>query len=187
MIADLTFSEPARACASLDRYAAETGRASDVTAEELAKFHQSGNWAVTINRHVSLRLMIGMSIEMAKYFCKMNWLAIHCPEKKSFVTTDNPFVLTRPNNHLEFYGTGIITKGAIKMIPLSKSACLLMADHGSLLKHRSISPDHTRAVNILITLAADRLVVGRDYALVKNLVSKTRLTEWQRAGRIPIT
>ena len=187
IMADMMFSDEKRVQSIMDKRESKTGEKSDISAKELIDFHKRRQYEIVINRNESLRLMLTTSMELSKYFGLMDWGVYHAPQKKSFITTDNPLILVpRIGYKTGFYGVGIITKGARKVFPLSQKACLIMFDRGDLLVHRDADMHLVRKINLSLTSRADRFVIGCDETLVRNLVRTTRLTEWERKGRIII-
>lgn len=187
LMADMMFSDEKRVQSLMDEQERSTGEEFDTSAKELVDFHKRRQYEIIINRNMSLRLMLDVSMELSKYFGLMDWSVFHATQKKSFITTDNPLILVPPVDHKpEFFGVGIITKGARKVFPLSQAACLIMFDHGDHLVHREADMNFVRNINLNLTSRADRFVIGRDEALVRNLVRTTRLTEWEHKGRISI-
>ena len=186
-VADMMFSDEKRVQSMMDERERKTGEKSDTSAEELVDFHKRGQYEIIINRNESLRLMLTTSMELSKYFALMDWVVFHSSPRTSFITTDNPLILVPPVDYKPgFFGVGIITEGARKVFPLSQAACLIMFDHGNLLEHRDADMTLVRKINLSLTSRADRFVIGRDEALVRNLIRTTRLTEWERKGRISI-
>ena len=186
--ADLMFSDEARVQSIMDKQELETGERQTLSAKEIVEFHKNRQYDIVIHRNESLRLMLSLSLDMAKYFRQMNWGVFHASEKTSFITTDNPVVLMPPVDY-EYdssWGVGIITPGAKKLFPLSQTACLIMYDHGDLLVHKDVDPYTVRRINLNVASHADRFVIGRDEALVRNLVKVTKIGHSKRKGRFKI-
>jgi hypothetical protein len=187
-MADMMFSDEKRAQAVMDQYSKDTGKESKGTAKDLVDFYKSGEFEIVVHRNQSLFLMLTLSNDLANLFRQMNWIVLHAPDKTSFVTTDNPVILLPPKGYKpNFYGFGLITKGARKIFPLSANTCLFMLDHGDRLIHRDFDRDTVRAVNLNLTTQSDRFLIGRDEALVRNLVETTKLDKRKREGRFRIS
>ena len=187
-VADLMFSDEARVQSIMDKRKRETGEKQTISAKELVEFHKSGQYDIVIHRSESLRLMLSLSLDIANCFRQMDWGIFHAPNKTSFVTTDNPVVLVPPQNyeHNSFWGVGIITPGAKKLFPLSQTACLIMYDLGDLVAHKDTDTQTVRRINLNVTSHADRFVIGRDEALVRNVVKTTKIDHYKRQGRFKI-
>lgn len=187
MASDMMFCDEERTKSVIDQYEQDTGKKMDISPKELFEFHKEGEYKYVINRNVSLETMCNLSLEIANYFKQMDWLLLHAPHITSFITTDNPFTLIPPANlKSNIYGTGIATRGAKKIVPLTQSLCLVMLDRGTLTVHKNIDRDAVKKVNINISFFADRFVIGRDEALVKKIVKTTKLDQWKYKGRLTV-
>lgn len=186
-ITELMFSDEERVESIMREREEETGEAPDVTAKDLVEFQKGGNYEILIHRNESLRLMLDIGMRMADYFRQMHWLVLHCQERTSFVTSDNPFAVAAPsNNEPSLWGVGILTRGAQKILPLSQRSCLVMLDRGDDVMHRDISQGEVRRINLFTAAHSDRFVLGRDEALVRNLVQTTQLTERERRSMFKV-
>lgn len=116
----------------------------------------------------------------------MDWVFLYAPDKSSFVTSDNPFVLIPPNNYNPNgpYGVGLITTGVRKVVPLTQRACLVMGDYGQRVMKRAITREDVRKVNLNIAVHCDNLLIARDKPLVEKLVKMTKINEWQAESRV---
>ncbi|MCK4564174.1 MAG: DUF4238 domain-containing protein [Verrucomicrobia bacterium] len=95
----LMFSDEKHAQATLDQYKKDTGDDIEISATELVEFQKNGNYEIQTHRNESLRIMVEITAEMAKYFSLMDWGIHHAPKGTAFITTDNPFLLTPPPNY----------------------------------------------------------------------------------------
>lgn len=187
MMSNMMFQDEERAKSVIDEYEQDTGKKMDISPKKLVDFHKNIPVKYKIHRNVSLEEMLKTSLEIAHCFKQMDWLLLHAPHITSFITTDNPFVLIPPVNHKSsFYGTGIATRGARKIVPLTQSLCLAMLDRGTLTMHKNIDKEEVKIVNIDISWFADRFVIGRDKALVKKIVKTTKLDQWKYKGRLKV-
>jgi hypothetical protein len=187
-LSDMMFSDENLTQSVMDRYAKETGNKIEMSAKELVDFHKRGAYTITIHRNESLRLMLDLSFNFADCFRQMDWGFLHAPQKSSYVTTDNPLFIVPPEDWgpNSFYGVGLITQGAKKVVTLSQKVCLIMYDHGEKILHSDINREIVSRINFNITVHTDRFLIGRDEALVKNLSKRARLSQWERKGRIQI-
>lgn len=172
LIGDITFKNEDRAKIALDTFARETGKKVVVSAADMVKFHQSRRYTIGVHRNASLRAMIDLSTKLADYFLRMNWVVIHAPERSGFVSTDSPVSILPPSNRPHLMGTGIGTPSAVKIFPLSRRACLLMYDPGTLMLHRKVDRATVRKVNLKIVSSFHRVVIGADEAQLRSLVSQ---------------
>lgn len=187
-MSDMMFSDEKRTKSIMDRYEKETGDKIKLSAKELVDFHKRGAYTIEIHRNESLRLMLDLSFNFAAFFRQMDWGFLHAPQKTSYVTTDNPLFIVLPEDWdpNSFYGVGLITQGAKKVVALSQKVCLIMYDHGEKILHSDINRETVRRINFNITVHTDRFLIGRDEALVKNLSKRAKLSQWERKSRIQI-
>lgn len=164
----------------------DTGKKMDVSPKEMVQFFQDGNYDVITHKNFSLAAMIETSFELASYFNQMDWLLIYAPKKSSFITTDSPFTLIAPDNYdpKSFRGVGIITKGAIKVVPLSQKTCLIMYDKGTRYEQRTASREEIRTINLNVALRCDRFVISRDETLLKNIVKASEVDKTEKKKRV---
>ena len=172
LIGDIAFKDEDRAKNALDTFARETGKKVVVSAADMVKFHQSGRYTIDVHRNASLRAMIDLSTKLGESFLRMNSVVLHAPEMSGFVTTDAPVSILPPKNRSHLMGAGIDTPGAVKVFPLSRRACLLMYDPGTLMLHRKVDRATIRKVNSKIASSFHRLVIGADQAQLRSLVSQ---------------
>ena len=115
----------------------------------------------------------------------MNWTFIIAPERSSFITSDNPLtrLVTREfiNLKKEFplIGAGFIVPGVWKAIPLSQMCCLIMMDHGRSINYKEVSSADVRLINLNTANNCDQYLYGRDKALLRSLVSHTKIDKKQ--------
>jgi len=149
-----------------------------ISPKELLDFVQNENYDVKFSRSHSLRMMYFLTRKLPLYLVQMDWQFWHAPHKGSFVTSDNPFIVTPPEN---FYGPfGIITKGAKKVCPLSQNVCLVICDHGERIIHMHITRKQARCINFLVAMHSDRFLFAKDKCLLESLVSLTKINKWRK-------
>lgn len=164
----------------------QSGEQLQVTANDLVEFVQNEQYSITVSRDESLRQMLSLSKEIAAYLSLMDWLFIQSEPNTSFITTDNPFTLVPPQNYNGYSGIGIITKGAIKVVPLSRKTCLTILDSGNSINYKKVSINEVKSINCTVAGNCDRFIFGRDEALVKSIVKTTRIDQLEKQGRVQI-
>jgi hypothetical protein len=149
---------------------------ANLNAEALYQFARAGNYTVRLNREYGLKLMVEQAIEMQNYFRQMEWMIGHCDRTTAFLTTDNPLVVVPPLDDRRG-APGVITPGAAKIFPVAVDTCLVLLDRGEGVVHKRMSTDVVRRTNIEVVGRCERLVLGRDEAHVRNIVTKTRIDQ----------
>jgi len=149
-----------------------------ISPKELLAFVQNENYDVKFSRSHSLRIMYTLTRQLPLYLVQMDWQFWHVPQKGSFVTSDNPFILTPPEKYRGPFG--LITKGAKKVCPLSQNVCLVMCDYGERIIHMNITRKQARCINSLIAMHSDRFLFGKDKILLESLVKLTKINKWRK-------
>jgi hypothetical protein len=132
------FQSSAHAEQALRRYEQESGCTLASSGKEVFEFASRGNFGVKVHRNESIRLMLELSPEFASVFSKLDWVVLHRAEGDSFVTSDNPLVLTRPADRKDgpLGGVrGILTPGCDKIVSLGSTTCLIMQGPGEGVTH----------------------------------------------------
>jgi hypothetical protein len=183
-----SFSSPEQTAAIVSSMKEDTGYDGVVDPKALTDFAQKGNYSVKTSRAMSLHSMLDAAQDIALHLHAMDWCFYRPASNKTFVTSDNPFVLLPPPNWKPggFYGFGICTQGAQKVIPLAHDLCLFICDEGTGVSWRTADREQTRAINLNITSNCHEYAIGRDEALVKSLVKTTGIDsrEWKPSMRV---
>jgi ATP-dependent exoDNAse (exonuclease V) alpha subunit len=184
----LLFSSKASAAAFLKDYEEKTGEKLNVSPDGLVEFVQSGEYSLEQkNRGYTLSMMLDVAKRGIKFFLNMDWLFLQAPSKTSFITSDNPFTLIPPTNHNHFYGVGILTPGAKKIIPLTQKTCLVMFDYGQRVGRSEATQNTVRTINLSIASQCDRMIIARDEPLLRRVVKLTNIDKWKKESRVSIS
>lgn len=161
-----------------DRMRGKTG--SPISEEELEKkaqgmvnFANSGSYKVTTDHKWAIGKAMEMAFTVAPILAGRDWIVTHRNnDKKSFVTTDAPVLLTtvapRKSN---FYGVGFGNSDALVVFPLTASCVILMYSNNGQLEHRVANTQQIRQINLGLTDNCQRFVIGRDVELVRSLAN----------------
>lgn len=184
----LMFSSEKQTAEVIKKYEEDTGQKIGLSPKSLMDFVQGDRYKLGISKEWRLEMMMSLGAELIRYFLNMDWLFLEAPTKSSFITSDNPFVLVPPKDYdpKGFYGVGIITKGAKKVIPLSSKTCLIMGDYGQKMIGGSISSENARHINLNIASHCDRFIIGKDRALLERLVKITKIDKWKVESRVRV-
>lgn len=182
------FSSEKQAAAIIKKYEEDTRQKIDLSPKSLIDFVQGERYDLEISKEWRLEMMMSLGSELIRFFLNMDWLFLEAPNRSSFITSDNPFVLVPPKdyNPRGFYGVGMITKGAKKVIPLSSKTCLIMGDYGQKIVSGSISSENARQINLNIAAHCDRFIIGMDRALLERLVKITKIDKWKVESRVRV-
>lgn len=155
----------------------------EAEARELVEYAQSGQYEVTTSHTWAVSMAMKMAFNIAPILAGRDWAVVHRDnEKKSFVTTDAPVLLTtvapRENS---FWGIGFGNTDALALFPLTGSCILAMYGSNGDLQHRMADVEQIRHINLAIADRCQRFVIGREEALVRSLSDHLCLAnkKWQ--------
>ena len=159
-------------------FADKTDEAVFAEAKLMVTMAQKGGVQVEAKHQWAVGEAIRLGLLIAPIFAGRDWVVLHRDnEKKSFVTTDAPVLLTtvapRPGGF--WAGVGYGNSDALVYFPL-KSSCMLalLGDEGDM-RHAEVSAEQVRQLNLAMAAECQRFVVGRDEALVRSLADTVGL------------
>jgi len=165
--------------------APSTEKELEEEAQEMVDFVKSGQWVVNTNHKWAVRTAIKMALTIAPILAGRDWAVVHRDnEKKSFVTTDAPVLLTtiapRRNGFWE-KGIGFGCSDAMVFFALDQSCVLALSGSDGNMKHITAGSEQIRRINLALINSCQRFVIGRDEALVKSLTDFLCLAKkkWQ--------
>lgn len=149
----------------------------------LVGYAQRGKYGVKTSHPWAVGMAIKMAFAIAPILAGRDWVVVHRnDEKKSFVTTDAPTLLTTvaPRQN-RFWGIGFGNTDALVLFPLTESCVLTIYGSDGELKHRMADTEQIRNINLELADRCQRFVLGRDEALVRSLADRLCLAErkWQ--------
>ncbi len=183
------FRSAAHAENVLKRYEKEKGCALPSSGKEVFEFASKGEFDVKVHRNESIRMMLELSPEFGIIFSRLDWVVAHCPDTDSFVTSDNPLILTQPPSRWTgpFQSVhGILTPGCDEIVPLGRSCCLIMQDSGEETLHVETDSEMTKALNRLIASYVQRYLIAPDEDLLSDLSAIADASYRTRDGRFQI-
>jgi len=171
--------------ASLDALEVKTGKKPELTAAGMVEFYKSGDFKLKVHRNLSLQMMMEQSALMTEDIALLEWAILCAPEGETFITTDNPFLITPPARWDNRFGSGrgIRIPGSRKWFPLTATRCLVMFDPGDVFTYRDVSAESMREINLEQAWQAYRYVVARDEPLLRSIVEAT-LEQRQKNGTV---
>ena len=163
---------------------AKTEDQESISPKKMLDFVRNEDYHIKVPREYSLRLMYFLAREFPLIFLQMDWQFWYSSKNSSFITSDNPFVVSRPQNYSGPYGIG--TKGAKKLIPLNQKVCLVMCDKGESVINKQVSSKDVRVVNSLIALGCDRFLISKDKSLLERLIKISKIDKWRKKSRVKL-
>jgi len=159
-----------------------TKEQKNISPKEVLDFAKNEDYDIKFSREHSLNLMYSLARELPFYFIQMDWQFWYSPKNSSFITSDNPFIVTSPENYNGPYG--IRTKGTKKIVPLSRKVCLVMCDRGERMINMQVSSKDVKSINYFIANGCDRFLISRDKSLLESLVKISKINKWRKKSRV---
>jgi hypothetical protein len=152
--------------------------------EPMTEAQIAAQLGIEMDRHVTLRIMLNLSPQIAETLYGMDWVIARRPDSRtSFITTDSPFCLIAGPDHVPnpLRGVGITTPGIFKTLPLSQSSVLLVTEPGHGMVNWTLTRDQVRDTNIAVAAQCQNFVFGRDMPLVERIVKEAQVdkTKWR--------
>lgn len=127
----------------------------EADAKAMVEFAASDAYKVETHHGWALGMSMTMFSSIAPILAGRDWLVVHrdC-DKRSFVTSDAPLVLTtvmpRKDN---FGGIGFANADALSLFPLTQSCALLIFGNDGGFAHKTVSQENVKQINLMV---ADR-------------------------------
>lgn len=125
-----------------------------------------------------VKRMLKLSMDTCKYFQMMNWVFVHSDKQYSFITSDNPRLLIPPKQIDRFRGVGLITPGAVKVIPINSHISLQMydvRDKWTTIHTEIDSKDTIRFINYNIAREARRFIFSSHLGKLEVILKKDKI------------
>lgn len=165
---------------------------SEKETEEVIKFAQDGSrYNIKFPSNVWLSSMMEMSLEIERIFSTMDW-DIKYHDVDSLITSDNPMILLPPKDYSKncFYGVGLITPGAKKIIALTSSVCLIMHDlnKNAVIEYSESSiKDAYEIIKLNTAVNSDRFVYASDKNELEKIVRDTKIDSYIKKERVIVS
>lgn len=170
---------------SFREYEEKTGEnMADVSAHEIFEMIRDDQYELHNPRQNNIKLMMSLSLEVAKTLFRLNWEIFAAPKGMSFVTCDNPFTVVPPPFFDDTLGGyGILTPGASTVVPLSRRTAICFYGEGDRTRGAVVYKDFLRHTNLVVAANSERFVIAREEPLLRSLVRKGKLDQWQSGPR----
>jgi hypothetical protein len=183
-----THSSPESCEESIRQYEEKTGEdMTDISAQELFEMIRDDQYELKNPRQNGIKMMMSVALEVAKAVFRLNWEILSAPKGCSFVTCDNPFTVVPPpffDDSLEGYG--IMTPGASTIVPLSRKTAISFYGEGDRVRGAILYKTFLRSTNVVVAANSERFVIARDEALLRSVVKKGKLDQWQAGPRFKL-
>lgn len=135
-----------------------------------------------------IKSMLDMGAELAPRFAAMDWLFLIADKPFAFITSDNPFILMPPKEFHPFYGYGLVTQGAKKIIPLKSNMCLIMGDIQDTPNtvFGDTNKEFYRGINSAIMFQSRRFCFSPEIGKLEKLVKVVKPYKIKRVGKVVV-
>jgi hypothetical protein len=173
---------------SLRKYESKTGEdMTDVSAQEIFDMIRDDQYDIKNPRQNNIKMMLSLALEIAQVVFQLNWEVLSAPKGMSFLTCDNPFTVVPPPFFDDsIQGYGILTPGASTVVPLSSRTAICFYGEGDRTRGAVVYRNFLRNVNMVVAANSDRFVIARDEPLLRSVVRKGKLDQWQRGPQFKI-
>jgi hypothetical protein len=178
-MANITATDDRAFEASRRRFRQTTGEESQVTPADWASLATGERFRlkVTVPHDYVIKEMLELALEVASYIYRMDWTVLYTPSGRAFITSDNPFVITSPQD-APFGGIGLITSGS----------CLVLGDQPSeTLAFGQASLKAIRFINSTVAINSDRYVIAHSRELLRRIVKTTAVDTFLTTERVSIS
>jgi|SRR5579871_431304 len=173
---------------SLREYEQRSGEdMNDVSAQEIFDMIREDTYEIKNPRQNNIKTMLSLALEIAQAVFRLNWEVLAAPKGMSFLTCDNPFTVVPPpffDDSLQGYG--ILTPGASTVVPLSSKTAICFNGEGDRTRGAVVYRNFLRNVNMVVAANSERFVIARDEPLLRSVVRKGKLDQWQRGSQFKI-
>lgn len=140
---------------------------SDKEIDELKEFatdEKKSKFTLNIPQNYWIKEMLQLGMDISPAFQICDWEFCVSDKPFAFITSDNPFMLIPSKPVDPFYGLGLLTDGAKKVIPLNSKICLVMHEpkENPQNKYREVDKDYFRMINNFTYKNAQRFVFSPD-------------------------
>lgn len=165
------FPDPQTLAEDLKRAGHEVGEDMEAVERIFEEIH-SDNYVFELTKNHHIEHMFNLTFKAAAILYERQWVFAWAPENKSFVTSDDPVVLSHwvygPPS--DFVGSvGFASEEASLLFPLRQDVCLAAITGEPSTRHVEFGREEVREVNVAQIRHYQRWLIGRDEALVKSL------------------
>lgn len=151
----------------IDFFATRGKVMTDKEIDELKEFatdEKRSRFALKIPQNYWIKEMLQLGMDITPTFQMCDWEFCVTDKPYAFITSDNPFMLIPSEPVHPFYGLGLLTPGAKKVLPLNSKVCLVMHEpkKNPINTYRKVDKDFFRMVNMFSYKNAKRFVFSPD-------------------------
>lgn len=159
-----------------DFFASKGMKMTDEEVDEMKDFasdEKRSRFELNIPQNYWIKQMLHLGMDVTPVFQMCNWELCVAEKPYAFITSDCPFMLIPSKPIHPFYGLGLLTPGAKKIIPLTSKICLVMhePEEKPTIIYRKVNKDFYKMINKFIYNKAERFVFSPDEGKLSKLVN----------------
>ncbi len=136
---------------------------------------KSGTIKIVSTNVTFLQTMISNALRFVDVILQFHWVFLRAPAETGFITSDDPFVITRPGSVRRDLPVGIATVGARKYFPLNRQTCLQIGDRGNGRTWHAIDSRDVRLINQSIAATANRFILGPEKSQLEVVIRRAAI------------
>lgn len=166
----------------------EENTESKITPESMFEFIHKEQFKLKMNRDFVISAMLEQAEKVTMDVAMMDWMVVHADKLTAFITTDEPIGFIVPDEFRQS-GEPVLGLGSqkiTKLVPLSQTVALLLGRWGGGFGHFDFGRKQIRDFNIAVATECDRYVIGRDEALVRSVVKRSKVDKTNPGTRMKV-
>lgn len=128
-VAQFSAADPQQFAQTLRNYERDMGEELTDDAEGLRKFMCEGEYELTANPALYLKMFVANGVWFGQIIDKMTWAFVRATDRIKFLTSDNPFFFNdpTPESRSIYGGVGLLNTNVELSFPVSKEVALVAA------------------------------------------------------------
>lgn len=161
---------PERMQLVMEKYAKETGKALNVTAEAMFEAVRDGGIRVEATEVPFLKSMFKHAQSVAEVITQLGWQVLSAPDSTGFIICDHPVVVVPPRGGTD---VGFWVPGTVSYFPLNRKTCLRLAGASDPIILRDVGRDAVRTINLNIAASSERFIMGPNETQLEGIVKRS--------------
>lgn len=147
--------------------------------EAMRKTFLEEDYDLQVPNEYFLKFMVENMRDVAAHIHEIGWVFLIAPESSQFITSDDPYVMSRAHRPGDpaWVGPGIKIMGTEITLPLTPKVCLLMSPSIKGVSHRTADQGTVREINLRTASHCRRFLYGGNEILLRSLVKRLLLDE----------
>jgi hypothetical protein len=184
----LAYPDEAAVAEDIRKFEQETGKKLDVPPAIAFEMLHSQDLMYVPHRNETIGAMLRLSTEVAPVFAEMTWTVLHAPPKRSYLTSDAPFVTYPPRgwDPQGLMGVGLLTPGVENVVPLTSKVALAITHGDKGVRHLPASDFSVQITNHGVARRSDRYIISPSEKLLRSVVRRAAAAEQGKDPRVVV-